>query len=61
MSDNKINTGVLFKNNKKESEKHPDYKGEVNVDGQIYELAMWSRTSQNGTDYFSVAIKKPKS
>lgn len=35
--------------------------GYVNVDGQTYELVMWSRTSQKGTDYFSVAIKKPKS
>jgi len=43
--DNKLNSGVLFRNTKKQSEKHPDYKGEVNVDGQTYELVMWSRTS----------------
>ena len=32
----KDNSGVLFKNDKKESEKHPDYKGNITVDGLAY-------------------------
>ena len=29
----KQNSGALFKNNKKETEKHADYNGSLNVDG----------------------------
>jgi len=32
----KDNSGVLFKNDKKESEKHPDYKGNITVGGMAY-------------------------
>ena len=28
------NSGYLFKNDKKETEKHPHYKGNITVDGQ---------------------------
>ncbi len=37
----KDNSGVLFKNDKKESEKHPDYKGNITVGGQDYWLSAW--------------------
>ena len=35
------NSGVLFKNDKKETEKHPDYKGNIMVDGNEYWLSAW--------------------
>ena len=35
------NSGVLFKNEKKETSKHPDYKGSVTVAGVEYWLAAW--------------------
>jgi len=42
------NSGVLFKNDKKDTEKHPDYKGNIMVDGQEYWLSAWIKTGKTG-------------
>jgi len=42
------NSGVLFKNDKKESEKHPDYTGKVNMGGKEMRLAAWIKQGQKG-------------
>ena len=42
------NSGVLFKNDKKESEKHPDYKGNLTVDGKDYWLSAWVKEGKGG-------------
>ncbi len=42
------NRGVLFKNDKKESEKHPDYTGRINVGGKEMRLAAWIKEGQKG-------------
>jgi len=55
--ENKTNTGVIFKNDKKTSEKHPDYKGKVNVNGKEMEVALWVK--QGKTIFFSAAFSEP--
>jgi hypothetical protein len=35
------NRGVLFKNNDKETEKHPDMRGRINIEGTEHWLAAW--------------------
>ena len=55
----KQNTGAIFKNNKKEKETHPDYRGKINVDGVEKEIALWVNTSKNGLQYFSASISEP--
>jgi hypothetical protein len=55
--DNK-NTGALFKNENKQSEKHADYRGEVNAGGVDYWLDGWVRASKkSGTKFISFKLK----
>lgn len=53
------NRGAIFKNNKKEKETHPDYRGTINVDGVEKEISLWVKTSQKGEQFFSVSISEP--
>lgn len=52
---NKINTGVLFKN-KKDKDSQPDYTGTVELADGTKRLAAWVKKSQNGTAYMSIQI-----
>jgi hypothetical protein len=51
------NSGVLFKNENKQSDKHADYRGEVNAAGRDYWLDGWVRTSKKGTKFISFKLK----
>ena len=44
----KNNSGVLFKSDKKETANHPDYKGNITVDGVDYWLSAWIKEGKNG-------------
>jgi uncharacterized protein (DUF736 family) len=55
----KVNSGAIFKNDKKAKETHPDYRGKVNVNGKDWELSLWIRESKNGVKYFSVGVSEP--
>ena len=46
--DKKDNSGVLFKNDKKETDKHPHYKGNITVDGKDYWLSAWVKDGKSG-------------
>jgi len=50
------NSGALFRNKRKEQETHPDYKGEMNVDGKMFWLNAWLNTSKTGEKYFSMRL-----
>ena len=52
------NTGVLFKNVKKEKESQPDYRGELNVDGKQKEIAAWIKMSRTGTKFLSIKVSE---
>ena len=41
-------SGILFKNDRKDSEKKPDWRGEALVDGIEYWMAMWVKPGKNG-------------
>lgn len=59
MSYDNTNRGVLFKNDRKEEDRHPDYKGKINANGQDFELAAWIREDRNGRKYMSLSISEP--
>lgn len=52
------NRGALFKNTRKETDKHPDYSGSINVGGSDFWLSGWLQTDKNGNKYFSLSVKQ---
>lgn len=58
MTYDNTNRGALFKNDKKESDKHPDYKGNLDVDGVDHWIDAWVKTAESGRKYMSISIKK---
>lgn len=55
---NNENRGALFKNDKKEQDNHPDYKGSINVAGIDYWLSAWLKTSdKTGKKFMSLSVK----
>jgi hypothetical protein len=53
----KVNSGSLFKNERKEQDNHADYQGSLNVEGVEYWLNAYVKTSGAGKKYFSIGIK----
>lgn len=55
------NKGVLFINDRKEKDSHPDRKGTINVDGKEYWLSGWDKeTARGDTISLSVQPKEAK-
>jgi uncharacterized protein (DUF736 family) len=56
----KPSSGSLFKNDRKEKETHPDYKGKVMMpDGQVRWLSGWKKQTSAGDTWLSLAIGDP--
>ena len=52
------NRGVLFKNDRKETELDRDYSGSINIDGRDYWLSAWVKvSSKDGRKFFSLSAK----
>lgn len=55
------NRGVLFLNDRKEQDNHPDRKGSINVEGKEYWLSGWDKqTSKGDTISLSIQPKEAK-
>ena len=44
----KDNNGTLFKNDRKESDKHPDYKGDAMINGKPVWISAWVKDGKRG-------------
>ena len=51
------NRGVLFKNDRKEKDTHPDYTGSGNVDGVDVYINGWKKESK-GKSFISFSFKR---
>ena len=50
--------GVLYRNENKTSENHPDYSGSVNVGGVDYWLSGWLKESKkDAKKFFSLSVR----
>jgi hypothetical protein len=55
------NSGLLAKNDRKEKDSHPDYRGRINVNGQDFWLSAWIKVGREGSKmagqkYFSLSV-----
>jgi hypothetical protein len=53
----KENSGSLFKNSKKATDKHPDRTGSALIDGREYWVSGWVKQDKNGNPWMSLAFK----
>lgn len=51
------NSGSLFKNDRKEKETHPDYKGTAMVNGVEMWMSAWLKTAGNGSKFMSFSFQ----
>lgn len=54
------NSGALFKNKHKKTDKHPDMTGKGLVYGQEVEVSAWNKTDRNGNAYLSLSFREPR-
>lgn len=53
----KTNTGALFVNDKKSTEKHPDRTGSINIDGKEYWISGWMKEGKSGVKFMSLSVR----
>ena len=47
--------GTIFRNDRKERDTHPDWRGTAMVNGALVEIALWEREGKRGA-FYSVGI-----
>lgn len=53
-------SGSLFINEKKTSDKQPDYNGNVLINGKKMQIAGWKKQSKSGSTFLSIQISEPR-
>lgn len=50
-------SGSLFKSDQKGNANAPGYRGDLLINGVLFELAAWVKTTQKGDKFFSLSAK----
>jgi hypothetical protein len=58
---NYSNSGILFRNTKKQKSTDPDTKGDADVDGIKYWVNGWTHVDKNGNKYLTFRLTKKTS
>lgn len=57
MNHDNTNQGALFKNDKQGHDTWPDYRGQINVNGQEFWISAWLKSSKAGQKYMSLSVQ----
>jgi uncharacterized protein (DUF736 family) len=58
MSDyDNTNSGALFANADRKTDKHPNARGTLNVEGREYWISAWTKVSKKGEKYQSLSVQ----
>ena len=52
------NKGAIFKNDRKQTETHPDLGGTINVEGKDFYINAWKKESKKGVPFYSLSVKE---
>lgn len=60
MSDyqHKPNRGSVFANDKQGNPNRPDFRGDANIDGVLYNISIWEGATQKGTPKLSMQFER---
>lgn len=56
----KDNSGSLFREAEKKSDRSPDYTGKAMIDGKMKRIAGWIKQTKAGGNFLSLAISDPQ-
>jgi uncharacterized protein (DUF736 family) len=56
----KDNSGSLFREAEKKSERSPDYTGKAMIDGKMKRIAGWIKQTSAGGNFLSLSITDPQ-
>jgi len=60
MSQQRDNSGALFRNDRKEKDTHPDYSGPCMVEGKPMRIAAWIKRDKQNRQYLSLDFSEPR-